>query len=240
VDCLDLIQLTPLMERSKGRPEVKIGLIDGTVDTQHPDLAGNECFEALGNRGDSRDNTSRVSCEHATFIAGILSARRGSIARAICPDCTLLVRPIFTESTQGREHMPTATPRELAAAIIECVDASARVINLSLALAYPSVSGKRELEESLCLALGCGVIVVAATGNQGSLGSSAITRHPWVIPIVACELAGRPMNESNLSGSTGRRGLSAPGEGVTSLGAKGKPLALRTLSEEKVVKSEAR
>jgi subtilisin family serine protease len=34
------------------------------------------------------------------------------------------------------------------------------------------------------------------------------------------------MNDSNLGGSIGRLGLSAPGDGVTSLGAEGRPLTL--------------
>jgi subtilisin family serine protease len=122
--------------------------------------------------------------------------------------------------------MPSATPQELAAAIIECIDAGARVINLSLALALPSTKGEQALEEALNLAVRRGVIVVAAAGNQGTLGSSAITRHPWVIPVVACNLGGRPMNESNLGGTIGRRGLSAPGDSITSLGAEGQPLTL--------------
>ena len=122
--------------------------------------------------------------------------------------------------------MPSATPQELAAAIIECIDAGARVINLSLALAQPSTKGEQALEEALNQAVRRGVIVVAAAGNQGTLGSSAITRHPWVIPVVACDLQGRPMNESNLGSSIGRRGLSAPGDGITSLGAEGQPLTL--------------
>ena len=82
------------------------------------------------------------------------------------------------------------------------------------------------MEEALDQAARRGVIVVAAAGNQGTLGSSAITRHPWVIPVVACDLRGRPMNESNLGSSIGRRGLSAPGDGITSLGAEGQPLTL--------------
>jgi subtilisin family serine protease len=122
--------------------------------------------------------------------------------------------------------MPSATPQELAAAIIECIDAGARLINLSLALAHPSINGEQALDEALSQAVMRGVIVVAAAGNQGSLGSSAITRHHWVIPVVACDRAGRPMNESNLGGSIGRRGLSAPGDGVTSLGAGGEPFTL--------------
>ena len=142
------------------------------------------------------------------------------------PNCTLLVRPIFAEATSGREHMPSATPKELAAAIIECIDAGARVINLSLALAQPSTKGEQSLEEALNQAVRRGVIVVAAAGNQGTIGSSAITRHPWVIPVVACDIRGRPMNESNLGSSIGRRGLRAPGDGITSLGAEGQSLTL--------------
>jgi subtilisin family serine protease len=122
--------------------------------------------------------------------------------------------------------MPSATPQELAAAIIECIDAGVRVINLSLALAQPSTEGEQALEEALNQAVRRSVIVVAAAGNQGTLGSSTITRHPWVIPVVACDLRGRPMNESNLGKSIGRRGLSAPGDGITSLGAEGQSLTL--------------
>ena len=214
------------MERATGSPEVKIGLIDGPVVTQHPDLAGERLREIPGKNGATCTQANSTACLHGTFVAGILSAKRNSPAPAICPDCTLLIRPIFAETTSGREHMPSATPQELAAAIIECIDAGARVINLSLALAQPSIKGEQALEEALNQAIRRGVIVVAAAGNQGTLGSSAITRHPWVIPVVACDLAGRPMNESNLGGSIGRRGLSAPGDGVTSLGAEGQPLTL--------------
>jgi subtilisin family serine protease len=87
----------------------------------------------------------------------------------------------FAESTSGTEQMPTATPKELAAALIECIDAGACVLNLSLALAQPSTKGEQSLEEALNQAVRRGVIVVVAAGNQGTLGSSAITRHPWVI-----------------------------------------------------------
>jgi subtilisin family serine protease len=223
---LDLVRLAPLMERSRGSPELKIGLIDGPVALDHADL---ECENLRESSPDSKaacTNANSTACMHGTFIAGILSAKRGSPAPAICPDCTLLIRPIFNEITSGREYVPSATPQELAAAIIECIDAGARVINLSLALAQPSINRIRPLEEALNQAARRGVIVIAAAGNQGSLGGSAIIRHPWVIPVVACDDRGRPTNDSNLSGSAGRRGLSALGAGVTSLGAKGEPLTL--------------
>jgi subtilisin family serine protease len=88
------------------------------------------------------------------------------------------------------------------------------------------LQGERELQEALDYALQRGVIAVAASGNQGTLGSSAITRHPWVIPVVACDLKGKPINYSNLGSSIGRRGLSAPGDQITSLGTQDKTLTL--------------
>ena len=226
LDPLDLVKLKALMERISGIPDVKIGLIDGPVVVQHADLAGEHLHEITGNNGATCTQANSTACLHGTFIAGILSAKRNSPAPAICPNCTLLIRPIFAEKTTGDEQMPSATPQELAAAIIECIDAGARVINLSLALAQPSTKGEQSLEEALNQAIKRGVIVVAAAGNQGTLGSSAITRHPWVIPVAACDLRGRPMNESNLGSSIGRRGLSAPGDSITSLGSEGQSLTL--------------
>jgi subtilisin family serine protease len=135
----------------------------------------------------------------------------------------LLLRPIYAETFNGSQEMPSAAPEELAEAIVDSVDAGARVINLSSALAQPSPKGESRLEEALNYSAHRGAITVAAAGNQGSVGSSAITRHPWVIPVAACNGQGRPLNESNLASSIGRHGLSAPGEGVTSLGPNGKP-----------------
>jgi subtilisin family serine protease len=223
---LDLIKLTALMERSSGSPEVAIGLIDGPVVTQHPDLASEHLREIPGNNGATCTQATSPACLHGTFVVGILSAKRNSPAPAICPNCTLLIRPIFAEQTTGSDRMPSATPQQLAAAITECIDAGARVINLSLALAQPSTKGEQSLEEAINQAARRGAMVVAAAGNQGTLGSSALTRHPWVVPVVACDLRGRPMSDSNLGNSIGRRGLSAPGDSITSLSPEGRPLTL--------------
>lgn len=223
---LDLVGLTPLINRTSGRPDITIGLIDGPVAISHPDLAGQAIREISGNGRGTCAQADSLACLHGTFVAGILSAKRSSSAPAICSDCTLLIRPVFIEATAGNTQVPSATPQELAVAIIECIEAGARCINLSLALAQPSSKGELELEQALDYAARRGVIIIAAAGNQGTLGSTAITRHSWIIPVISCDLRGRPMNESNLGSSIGRRGLSAPGENITSLGAAGKPLTL--------------
>ena len=223
---LDLVKLTPLMELTHGRSEVVIGLIDGSVAMKHPDLVGENIREFSGKLSGQCVDPSSVSCVHGTFVAGILCGKRTSAAPAICPNCTLLIRPIFAETTRGNEQIPSATPAELAAAIVECIEAGARILNMSVAILQSSSQGERELQEALDYASKRGVIPVAASGNQGTLGSSAITRHPWVIPVVACDVQGRPISYSNLGSSIGRRGLSAPGDQVTSLGVEDKPLTM--------------
>lgn len=221
---LNLVQLNPLMQLTSGRPDTTIALIDGPVATNHPDLSNTKIRELHGKPGGTCTRANSVGCMHGTFVAGILSARRGSQAPAIAPNCTLLVRPIFNETQPGKEHLPSATPEDLATAILDCVEAGAHIVNLSAALARPSAKGEQSLESALDHAARRGVIIVVASGNQGSIGSSAITRHTWVIPVVACDKLGRPKGFSNLGRSIGRRGLSAPGDEVTSLGTTGNPV----------------
>jgi subtilisin family serine protease len=221
---LELVKLHSLMALSAGRPEIIVGLIDGPVAVGHSDLVGNirEVPGALATCA----RAASAACAHGTFVAGVLSAKRGSIAPALCPDCTLLVRPVFAEAVTENLEQPSAEPEELAAAILACVEAGARVINLSLALMQSSPQARLALLQALDHAARQGVLIVAAAGNQGAVGGTIITAHPWVVPVGACDLGGRPLSESNLGHSIGRRGLMAPGEQVTSLGSEGKPLTL--------------
>ncbi len=223
MDPLQLVRLQPLMSRSQGRSELTVALVDGPVALHHPDLARSQIKQISTEAGGSCSRLDSVACMHGTFVAGMLVARRGSSAPAICPGCTLLLRPIFTESKNGNGRMPSASPEELATAIRDAIGAGANVINLSAALAQPSSRGERQLEQALDYAAQRGVLVVAAAGNQGTVGSSAITRHPWVIPVTGCDSQGRPTTESNLGSSIGRRGLAAPGENIVSLGTDDKP-----------------
>jgi subtilisin family serine protease len=223
MDPLELVRLRPLMARGQGRLELTLALIDGPIAVDHADLSQARIREIPGRSGSLCSRLESAACMHATFVAGILSARRGSSSPAICPGCTLIVRPIFAESMKPESQMPSATPDELATAIVDVVQAGAAIINLSAAVTHPSARGERRLAEALDYTARRGVLVVAAAGNQGTLGSSAITRHPWVISVVGCDVTGRPTVESNLGSSIGRRGLMAPGENITSIGSNGKP-----------------
>ncbi|GAA3180718.1 hypothetical protein GCM10010451_32370 [Streptomyces virens] len=215
---LDLVGLSPLMKLTSGESEVTIGLLDGPVAVDHPELNA----ESIRLSGDTPRLPKRsTACRHGTFVAGILVARRGGMAPAICPGCTVLSRPVFTETAPDEERSPSVSVQRLATAVRECVDAGARVLNVSVGMAQPSTRQERELHAALDHAAAHGALVVVAAGNQGTLGSSALTRHPWVIPVVGYDTDGRPSAHSNLGSSMGRLGLGAPGENVVSLSAHG-------------------
>jgi len=220
---LDLVGLTPLMEVTTGTSEVAIGLIDGPVATNHPDLPA-QAIRGIGpSRAVACNHGASVACAHGTYVAGILIARRNSPAPAICPDCVLLVRPIFLDATTGSDD-PRAQPEDLAQALTECTDAGARVVNLSAALARAAIKDERALTAALEHAARREVIVVAAAGNQATLAATAITRHPWVIPVVSYDDHARPQDHSTIGRSIGRSGLGAPGVEITSLGTRGRPV----------------
>lgn len=224
-DPVDVARLGPLMQRSSGRPDVIVALVDGPVATDHPDLAVERISEIPGALRGTCARARSAACRHGTFVTGVLHARRGSGAPAICPGCTLLLRPIFAETPDGG-GMPSASPEDLAAAVIDAADFGARVVNISAALRWPYREGEHAIDEALNYAAMRGVIVVAAAGNDRTVGGSALARHAGVIPVAACDGRGRPISDSNLGSSIGQRGVSAPGLGVTSLGPAADPVTL--------------
>src|SRR5215469_890855 len=182
---LDLVRLRELMNLTQGDAAVQIALIDGPVCTAHSAFA--EGHLKLLREGAACASEVDAACIHGTFVAGIISANRGAQAPGICPGCTLLIFPIFLAKGSCGFEMPGAPARELASAITSCVNAGANVINLSVAPSRTSLTRDQGIESALDFAAAKNVIVVAATGNEGALGSTSITRHPWVVPVAACD-----------------------------------------------------
>jgi subtilisin family serine protease len=219
MDPLEQVRLHSLMKVSKGRPEIVIGVIDGPVDFDHPSFKGARLKATKESELGACKTTSSVACTHGTFVVGILSGKRGSLAPAICPETTIILHPIFNEYSYGSHQevaLPNSTPRELSDAIIETVDSGARIINLSLGLSGTSLIVYRELEEAYNYARQKGVIIVAAAGNQGSIGHAALLNNKWINPVAACDENGRLSSMSNFGPSIGIRGLMAPGIDITS------------------------
>ena len=129
---------------------VLIAVIDGGVDTQHPELAGLilDVFDAIGT-GD------RVH-SHGTSIVGAIAAR--ARLRGTAPGAHILVARAF--GTQRTNMNGTST--DINKAIDWAIQRGARIINMSFA-------GERDpsIERRLNEARARGIILVAAAGNAG-------------------------------------------------------------------------
>jgi subtilisin family serine protease len=226
MDPLSQIKLASIMDISSGNPDIKIGLIDGPIDYTHTAFQGSRIRAVKESQLAACKSASSIACRHGTFVAGVLCAKRGSSAPAICPGCTLLLRPIFKDQTPTDKNnnkkqndillFPSTTPEELSDAIIEIVDARARIINLSLGLSTSSLITYPKLQESYDYARQHGAIIVAASGNQGNIGSISLLHNRWIIPVAASDYHGQLDSMSNFGPSIGSRGLMAPGINITS------------------------
>ena len=166
-EILRLVELAQLMAMTTGHPRVRVGLIDGPVQLNHPGLLDARISVAPHSAIGECAMAGSVACMHGTYVAGVLRARRDSDDPGICPGCTLLIRPIFREDELAADQMPTTSPHELAAAIFDIVGAGARLVNLSVGTELTSSRTSRELNDALDYARSRGTIVVAAAGNEG-------------------------------------------------------------------------
>lgn len=214
------IRAETLLARTAGQPQIAIGLIDGPVDRRHPDLSALDIRGATEHGSVTCQRTRSEACQHGTFVAGILAAKRGSPAPAIAPQCRVISHVLFCESDKV-EQCPLVTPGQLADALLEILGQGVRIVNLSLGLANAQRPELARLMSAYDQARERGVLLVGAAGNQGAQGVNPLFDHDWVLPVAACDLDGQLMPGSNSGATLAQRGLLAPGMGITSTAAGG-------------------
>jgi subtilisin family serine protease len=193
------------MNLSRGSPEIVIGIIDGPIDFNHPGLQEAKIRTLRHSQLGACKSASSIACMHGTFIAGILCAKRGVDAPTICPCCEVILHPVFMDEVANNNKIfPTSTPEELSAAIVEVIDTGAKVINLSIGLSSSSLITYHKLQQAYDYAVQKGVIIVVAAGNQGYIGNISLTKHQWLIPVVACNENSRPHPMSSFGSSIGK------------------------------------
>lgn len=159
------INLEWVWNANKGKPYITTAIVDGGVNTKHPDLVG---VMHPYSYNCSNGTTNTTVSEHATFIAGIIAANHNSIGVAgVAPNtklmnisCELVTRPTLSE--------------ELANGINKSWQNGADIINISFGdqggAAYNQLHSAL-LESALNNALvkgrkGKGCVVSFAAGNH--------------------------------------------------------------------------
>ncbi|HEX6736801.1 MAG TPA: S8 family peptidase [Vicinamibacteria bacterium] len=206
---LDMIESDAAHATARGTGAV-VAVVDSGVNAGHPDLGGRLL---PGHDFVDDDGTPQDGDGHGTHVTGIVAANDGNGVgvSSVAPGARVLPVRVLNDSGAGDSG-------DVAAGIDYAVAHGAQVINLSLGEDVPLIGGSPEFSAAIDRALDKGVIVVAASGNNG---------------LPACE---QPSAQGRLLcvGAVDRRGMRSffssfgQGLGLVAPGGSGASAALNT------------
>jgi subtilisin family serine protease len=196
----DLVGLAFAHALTRGRPDVRVAVLDTGVNLDHPEVRGKVVAKAdfvnlegldvgafvgdyLGYDDDPEDELG-----HGTHVAGIVAGEGLQMSAGVAPGCRLVaVRVLATlkagESLQGAGIVDNINP-----AIKWATDHGADVINMSLGIRH--TGGGLPHEDVIRYALSRGVTVVAASGNDGTDTKYYPGALPGVVAVGAVDDSG--------------------------------------------------
>ncbi|MFF9016998.1 S8 family serine peptidase [Streptomyces sp. NPDC014870] len=193
-----------------GSPEVRVAVLDGPVDMEHPCFAGANLTRMPTLVSDPA-GPGPMSL-HGTHVTSLLFGQPPSSVPGLVPRCTGLLLPVFRESPDGRV---TRVPQlDLARAVEQAVEAGAHVINISGGERTPAGTPNSMLERALRLCEDRGVLVVAAVGNDGCDCLQAPAATPSVVAVGAADATGVPLGINNWGAAYRLNGVLAPGQDI--------------------------
>ncbi len=145
-------KLAALHSYSRGG-EVKVGIIDSTVDVQHPDLVGQiSGFEEIAQA------ESLADMKHGTAVTGVIAAandnRQGVVG--VAPDAEIHV----FGACHSRSGATACNSFDLARALQSAIDSEIQLLNMSLAGPYDPL-----ISDLIDAAYRRGVIIIAAENH---------------------------------------------------------------------------
>ena len=180
-----------------GSPQIKIAVLDTGVDKDHMEIKdsllpgmdfvdiidGAEKFvgDFIGYDSDPDDDVG-----HGTHVCGILSAIGKKMPKGIAPDCKIIpVRVLGALKSKEGAVVGAGLIDNINNGIKWAVDQQADIINMSLGIRHEG--GGLPHEEVIRYALGKGVSIVAASGNDGRRDRYYPSALPGVIAVGAVD-----------------------------------------------------
>ncbi|MBV8222100.1 MAG: S8 family serine peptidase, partial [Candidatus Eremiobacteraeota bacterium] len=163
------IQMPATWDSWKGSASVTIAIIDTGYDANNVDVCGKVVDSAvfdLGGGAQDKTATAQDMDGHGTNVSGIAASVTNNATRfaGVGWDTDLIEVRVFPTPGPGNPT-PGSSNLDIAAGIGWAVAHGAKVINLSLGA--PGVCDNAE-QNAINSALGAGVVVVVASGNQGT------------------------------------------------------------------------
>lgn len=184
-----------------GSNSVMIAVVDTGVDYQQEDLSGKvvKGYDFVNEDYDPMDDNG-----HGTHVAGIAAgtSNNGRGIAGVCPQCSILAVKVITADGAGANSW-------IANGIANAVNLGARVINLSLG----GLDNSSTIRLAIQQAYQAGVVVIAASGNDGS----SVPLYPAALSeVIAVGATNRYGERASFSSYGSHLELTAPGEAIYS------------------------
>ena len=159
---------------TRGRAEVTVAVLDTGVNRFHSDLLG-KVFVGT-NFSDSPTTDDRIG--HGTHVAGIIGADTDDSTGVAGLGWNTTIRSIKVLDDAGEGNFS-----DVAAGIQEAITSGAKVVNMSFA----GTTFSSAIRDAVADARAAGLVVVAATGNEGAMERTYPASYDGVIGVVATD-----------------------------------------------------
>ena len=187
-------------ERSRGAGVV-VAVNDTGADCTHPDLVG-KCLRGYDFVNDDTD--PRDDHGHGTHVSGLVAATANNAVGGLGSGPEAMVLPVKVLGAGGSGNMSW-----IAGGVTYAADNGAQIINMSLGGRFTSSA----LRDAIAYAIGRGVTVVAAAGNESTSNPSYPAAYPGVISVAATDRQDRLADFSNYGDALD---VSSPGVAILS------------------------
>jgi thermitase len=196
----DLIYLPYARALTRGTPEVRIAVLDTGVDLDHQELEGKlvpgedfvdlDGLDTSGFIGDfmGYDHVPLDEVGHGTHVSGIIAGRGVGMDEGVAPDCRIMPVRVLASMKSGERLVGAGIIDNINTGIKWAVDHGASIINMSLGVRH--TGGGLPHEDVIKYALSRNVVVVAASGNDGTAERYYPGALPGVIAVGAVDPLG--------------------------------------------------
>lgn len=193
-----------------GDPRVCIAVLDGPAALAHPAFDG-ALVRQVDFSGGAKPARG-VGLRHGTHVASLIFGQHDGAVRGVAPKCRGAVIPIYGEQDDG--SLVPCSQMELTRAISLAVAVGANVINISAGVYDETGEPEPSLARAIRLCEEQGILIVAASGNDGCACPHIPAASPTVLAVGAADRDGNPLGFSNWSELYRGHGVLAPGDAV--------------------------
>lgn len=193
-----------LRRLSLGDPRIRVAVLDGPVDLEHPAFRGARIEMAETCSGGKYEGSI-----HGTHITSLLFGQPGGPVEGIAPLCRGLIVPVFPRLPDG--SLSPCTQEHLALGIQQALDWGAHVINVSSGELAEDGNLSFNLLQAVERCSSANVLIVAAAGNDGCDCAHIPAALAPVLAVGATDEHGQPLAASTWGAVLRRQGVVAPG-----------------------------